>query len=259
MNLRTIFLMLWLCQFALPAQAACTLEPNANIVLLKLDDVTNVSAKWQKITDYLESNQIAASFGVIGDSLENDNPSYFSWLKKRVEVDVIELWNHGYHSNFAKNKATGILGEFDGTTADLQTQSLTKTQSLAKQKIGIALHGFGPHNSALDGNSYLQLDQLPEIQYVWFYVPKDQLIHQAFVFQRVANLEHPIFHPNAAAFMQDYLNRPKNLGYIAIQGHPNMWDDQDFENFVRIIDFLRSEKATFCKPSQVIANVRAGA
>ena len=243
------------------AFADCKLEPNANIVMLKLDDVTNdptgkqaagVPVKWQKVTDFLESNKIPASYGVIGGSLEADNPVYFTWLRKRVEIGDIELWNHGYLMAFTPNKESGELGEFNGRSPDKQAQSISQTQLLGEKRVGVTFHGFGPHASPVDQNTYPQLDAFPEIQYVWFYKPTDLGNHKPYVFQRVANLENPIFHPNFESFLSDYYKRPQSLGYIAIQGHPNMWDDKGYDDFLRIVRFLQDQGASFCRPSDVL-------
>ena len=263
MKIILLLILLGLSTICAPAKAGCQIAPNSNIVLLKLDDVTGdtsskqingISPKWQRVTDFLESNKIPASYGVIGESLEKQNPAFFSWLKKRVEIGDIELWNHGYINTFTQNTDTGELGEFNGRSAEKQAQSLSQTQLMGKQRIGITFHGFGPHNSAVDQNTYPQLDAVPEIQYVWFYKPTDIGIHSQFVFQRVANLENPIFHPNFESFLKDYNKRPQSLGYIAIQGHPNMWDNQAYSNFLQIVQFLQEQGASFCKPSDVINN-----
>jgi hypothetical protein len=242
-----------LVAFSAFANEYCVLKPQANIVLLKFDDMAGVTENWQKITDFLESNQIYASYGVIGDSLENDNPAYFAWLKERVHIGRIELWNHGYYRNFKTNQQLGVMGEFNGASAQAQAESIGNTQALANKKVGVNLRGFGPHNSAIDEKTYAEIAKFPEINYVWFYPPVGLANHSPFVFKRIANLEHPIFRPNFALFQNDYQKRPRELGYIALQGHPNMWKDKDFDEFIKIIHFLKNEKVQFCKPSQVLA------
>ncbi len=53
-------------------------------IILKLDDVIAgtdgqvISPRWQRVSDYLEGKGIKAAFGVIGFSLEGDNPEYFN-------------------------------------------------------------------------------------------------------------------------------------------------------------------------------------
>jgi len=74
-------------------------EPRKQVILLKLDDVVAghlsfagpVSTRWQRIADYLTANHIKGSFGIIGESLEKDNPAYFKWIKDIQQAGLIEF------------------------------------------------------------------------------------------------------------------------------------------------------------------------
>ena len=240
--------------------AACNSTTQDPVILLKLDDLVadssrniGVSQKWERVTTFLESNHIAASFGIIGESLEAENVAYFAWLKERNASGLIEFWNHGYRNRFKADKDRGELGEFNGTSAEAQAQSIEKTQQLAKQRIKVAVHGFGPHSSAVDGNTFTQLDRFPEIRYVWFYKPTDANPHRAIVIKRVVELEAPIFHPNFEIFMKTFANRDRSVGYVTLQGHPNEWDDAGFESFTRVVQWLQKQGAAFCLPSDVLS------
>lgn len=242
------------------ATAACNSTTQDPVIILKLDDLVaassgniGVSQKWERVTRFLESNHIAASFGIIGESLETENNAYFAWLKERNASGLIEFWNHGYRNRFKADKDRGEVGEFNGTTAEAQAQSIEKTQQLAKQRINVVLHGFGPHSSAVDGHTFAQLDRFPEIRYVWFYKPTDASPHRAIVIKRVAELEAPIFHPNFEAFLKTFANRDRSVGYVTLQGHPNEWDDAGFESFTRVVQWLQKQGAAFCLPSDILS------
>lgn len=259
MNFFLVIIFLVFSILPMSVQADCRVQPNANIVLLKLDDldgdfngVAGVSSRWEKVTFFLEKNNIPASYGVIGDSLEADNPQYFQWLKQRVKVGNIELWNHGYFGTFLKKTWIGVQGEFDGRAAEQQAESILRTQTLGEKRIGIKFQGFGPHNSGVDKLTYQQLDAFPELRYVWFYEAKDRLDRETYLIKRVVNLEFPIFRPHFNSFLEAYKRRPKELGYIALQGHPNMWNYYDYKQFVQIVRFLQAEKATFCRPMDLL-------
>ena len=69
-------------RFFVRADSISSAKPQ--IVLLKLDDVTGgrlgpvpVSDRWQRIADYLTSNHIKGSFGIICESLEQDESGLF--------------------------------------------------------------------------------------------------------------------------------------------------------------------------------------
>ncbi|MFZ6750068.1 DUF2334 domain-containing protein [Undibacterium sp. Ren11W] len=234
--------------------ARCESNAERLAILLKLDDVVadvsssaGVSKKWSEVVEFLELNHIPASYGIVGESLERENVAYFSWLKKRVSKGG-EFWNHGYRNRFTAYE-TGVISEFNGASAVDQEKALMKTQQLARQRLGIELKGFGPHASAVDTNTYIQLDKIPEIRYVWFYKPVDQRRHKAKLIQRILEIETPIFHPNFEVFSKNFDKRDRSLTYLALQAHPNEWDEQGFITFKKIIYWLNHEGATFCLPS----------
>lgn len=262
MKFMSFLLLYFVCTFS--AYAECANSDQKLVVLLKLDDLVadvnanksvGVSKKWEKVTDFLESNGVVASYGIIGESLEKENKAYFDWIKQHHNIGSIEFWNHGYFRHFRKNSEIFEVGEFNGTSAEKQFQSIHQTQVLAKAKLEISLKGFGPHSSAVDMNTFNQLDRFSEISYAWFYKPVDQIEHHQHIIQRVVELESPIFHPNFEVFSKTFANRNKALNYIAMQGHPNEWDDKGFDAFVRTVNWLQKQNVVFCKPSEFLQSV----
>jgi len=89
-------------------------DETPQVIILKLDDVTNhgangvspVSPRWRRVTDFRKKRNLKASFGIIGVSLEEDNQAYFDWIKTLHESSLIEFWNHGYRNR----KATDMKG-----------------------------------------------------------------------------------------------------------------------------------------------------
>src|SRR4051812_45601976 len=78
------------------------------IVMLKLDDLARqgkeptatVTARWQRVADYLEKEKIKASFGLLVASIDGDCPTFADWIKQRVATGMIEIWDHGYYTSF---------------------------------------------------------------------------------------------------------------------------------------------------------------
>lgn len=252
-------LLLLLLFYGIQSEASCSDASDPLIVLLKLDDVGGdpnpnnsygVSKNWKRVTEYIEKNQINASYGVIGDTLDFANIFYIKWLKDRVRAGYIEFWNHGYHSDHSKVSLVQGTQEFKGTSFEQQYQSIKNTQSLGKSLIGISFAGFGPHSSGVDHNTFSVIDFFEEIKYVWFYKPIDNKKHKQFIIEREVELENPIFRPNYQSFKSQFSSKVRRNKYLALQGHPNMWSEKDFEEFILIIDLLKSDKAIFCKPSQ---------
>ncbi len=225
------------------------------VIILKLDDVTShgahgdrpVSAQWQRVADFVEKSNLKASFGIIGFSLEQDNPTYFSWIKNLHQRGDIEFWNHGYRNRKAEDKR----GEFEDSY-DEQYAALAKTQKLAQQKLGIELKAFGPHWSGTTSDTAKALDRIPELT-MWFYGPKNS---SKLAFERVLTLENPIFDPNFDRFKARYEQVARNKKCLALQGHPNAWNDERWQGFVKIVDYLKAQGCVFMTPSQYFATVQ---
>ncbi len=226
------------------------------VIILKLDDVTAhgstakspVSPRWQRITDFFKESNIKASYGVIGFSLVEDNPAYFQWIKDLHESGLIEFWNHG----FRNRKASDRTGEFEGEFEE-QKAALEKTQRLAREKLGIELRAFGPHWSGTNEHTARALEGIPEIK-MWFYGPKDS---SKFVFPRLLVLENPIFVPDPARFKELYERVGRGKKCLALQGHPNAWDEKRWQGFVQIVEFLKSQGCAFMTPSEYLGQVSA--
>lgn len=222
------------------------------IIILKLDDVTwqggrgnlPVSPRWQRVTDFIVQNKLKAAYGIIGWSLEQDNPAYFAWIKDLHNKGTVEFWNHGHRNRKAEDKS----GEFEGSY-DEQKAALDKTQRLAKEKLGIELRAFGPHWSGTNRDTAKALEGIPEIK-MCFYDPKGA---KHFVFERVLVLENPTFVPDFGKFKQLYEKNAKDKPCLALQGHPNAWDDKRWEGFLKIIDFLKARGCVFMTPSEYLA------
>ena len=244
---------------------ACKPPPTrpALAVMLKLDDLVRhgqgpnatVSPRWQRMTEFLEREKIKASFGLLAESLEGDCPGYVGWIKQRVTGGWIELWHHGYYNKGLPEamKAGGRTGEYVGGTAADQAALFNKSLGLAKEKLGVDLVAFGPHGTAIDGATYEALEGIPQIRLVWFYGPPKGVRTSKVVVQRLMNLEKPLFVPNPSALQEDFEKKKATLPYIALQGHPNQWDDARFESFQKAVLFLRDQGCRFVTASEFLA------
>ena len=219
------------------------------VVVLKLDDVVAqpsanglpVSPRWERIKNFLEERHIRASFGIIGYSLEQENPAYFDWIKAIHKKDQIEFWHHGYRNR----QGSDPTGEFEDSF-ETQKQALERTQQLAKEKLGITFNVFGPHWSVTNQDTIKALESIPEIT-MWYYGPK---AYNQFAFERVMTLEDPVHVPDFVKFKATYEQKAKDKSVLALQGHPNSWDDTRWQNFVQIIDYLTAQGCVFMTPSE---------
>jgi hypothetical protein len=217
------------------------------IIILKADDFrisasSAVSPNWLRFIEFIARKKIKASLGLIGNSLPDKNPQYFDFVKELEESRRFELWNHGYeHIIGAKDSEGRVYREFMNTSYEYQVIHLVQTQNLAKEKLGLTLHTFGAPGNAIDENTRLALECVPEIK-VWFFgmdIPgKMNLI-------RRGEIEFPTHFPDFIRFTQAYDPVQPCQVY---QIHPNSWDENRFLEFSKIIDFLISEKSSFLNP-----------
>lgn len=243
--------------FSLFLLQSCDPNQYQKIVILKLDDVTAgdstdiVSARWQRVSDYIEKKQIKAGFGIIGFSLAKHNPAYFSWITERADRGFIEFWNHGYY-----NRTKGdTIGEFEGTY-EQQLKALHLTDSLAKANLGLQLNVWGPHWSSTNEDTDKALSQLPQIKMA-LGAPANPTQFKGYVVPHNLDMEYPVHKPNFEEFLKAYRGEWKDLDSFYIQGHPNSWDDESWINFVEIIEFLESENVKFVTPSELLEMLEA--
>jgi hypothetical protein len=217
------------------------------LIILKADDmafdsVNIISSRWRLFVDYIKSKNIIASLGIIGNSLEKGNDSYYSYLKSLADSGRFELWNHGYtHILNGVDKNGMKYEEFLKTSIEYQKEHLLKTQSLALEKLNIILHTFGAPGNAIDTTTTKAVDAFGEIK-VWFFGLSNS---DKFVLDRSIEIEYPTGNPDFNKF-QLYYNPLKT--YIVLQIHPNNWDEKKFSEFEKSIDFLIQKGVTFINP-----------
>lgn len=241
---------------AKPSKSSPSKPAKPQVILLKLDDVVAgkgheaVPPRWQRITDFIEQNNLKAGFGIIGWSLEADNPIYFNWLKEHQKKGAIEFWCHGYRERLASDKN----GEFEVGTAAEQQAIFEKCERLAKEKLGFTLPAFGPHWSGTTEATEQALQAVPEIKF-WLYSPAQPKFYKKFGVPRVMALENPTFVPDFAKFQATYERVAARQPVLVLQGHANQWDDTRWAGFLKIIDFLKSKGCVFMTPSEYMASV----
>lgn len=219
------------------------------LVLLKADDLvydnkTNISAKWVKFINLICKKKIKASIGLIANSIENGNSKYIDILKSLSHNNNFEIWNHGYDHTVQKVNENGVVyNEFKNSPYEYQLEHLRKAQDLVKEKIGYVMHTFGAPGNGIDNNTILALEQFEEIK-VWYFGIEGS---SKLVIKRNGEIEYPVLNPVFNDFVQKY--NPQ-LEYIALQIHPNAWDDKKFEEFNKITDYLINNKATFINPNE---------
>lgn len=240
------------------AWASFAADSKRQVILLKLDDVvarhtgkSPVSVRWQRVHDFLKTNHIKGSFGVITESLEKDDAAYFQWLKDVHAAGLIELWMHGYKMRGPKDQ-----GEFELGTAEEQRAILAKGERLAKGKLGFELPAFGPHWSGTTDATDEALEKVPEVK-IWLYGPAKPKFFKRLSIPRVMALENPTFVPDAEKFIAFYEKHAAQKEVLVLQGHPDQWTEERWAGFTKIIEFLKSKQVEFLTPSEYLRRVES--
>ncbi|MDQ8194682.1 DUF2334 domain-containing protein [Coraliomargarita sp. SDUM461004] len=231
----------------------------APMIVIKADDLlyrsdgTIFGSGWNRFIEIAAELDIKISVGIICKSLANGEPEYFDRIRALHNSGQIEFWNHGF--THARNKETGE-SEFSGPDFETQLDTIARGQALALEKLGFAFRAFGSPFNANDANTTRAMREHPEL-ISWLYGPKNaNLLPGQIILGRVVNLEHPVHHPNFEAFKRGFLKNP-NHPYYVLQAHPNSWDYVRFEEFEKIVNFLKERGAEFITPTELVRRLRA--
>lgn len=217
------------------------------LIILKADDLIYddkkiVSDNWRRFLHYAVSKKIKASIGLICRSLETEDDRFFGILQYLDRTGYIELWNHGYdHRLDAQHPNGELYDEYRNSSLEFQKEHLRKAQTLAEEKLNITLRTFGAPGNAIDSTTISALQTFDEIK-VWFFGLSGS---GKLVLGRGVDMEYPTGKPDYNSFVQNYDSSEE---YLVFQIHPNQWDDEQFEEFKRIIMYLKDQQSTFILP-----------
>jgi len=238
-------------------KAMMTTRSSPAKIIIKADDLRSrrgaIDPRWMRFIDFIKERKIKASIGVIGESLDGDFPEYFNAVKELHATGLFEFWNHGYDHREWKEGGKRML-EFQGSTYEYQKQHLTRTNQLAREKLGFPLVTFGASFAVHDQNTVRALQEDPDIK-IWLYgkpVKSDDPAAGKIVLDRRwdVTIEQPLFVPNSQKFIEGFTKHP-DVDYFVIQGHPWRWDDAGFAEFTKIVEYALQNGAEFVTPSEL--------
>jgi peptidoglycan/xylan/chitin deacetylase (PgdA/CDA1 family) len=216
-------------------------------IVIKLDDFGSargkIHEKWLKVAEFAKSRNIKVTFGIVGTRMTEDAPEFVQWTKDQHAAGRIEFWHHGW--DHAERTADGKrIMEFSGESYEHQKQHMTDLNKLAKEKLGFAFVSFGAPFNATDANTVKVLAEDPDIK-VWMYGdPENPAGKKVLERSYAVSIENPTMIPNYGAFLEGYAHS-RGAEYFVMQGHPAAWNDERWDQFVKIVDFLISQKAEF--------------
>lgn len=126
---------------------------------------------------------------------------------------------------------------------------MTDANTLAKEKLGFAFVSFCAPFNGIDANTAKVLSEDPDIK-VWMYGdPRNTGGKKVLERSAAVGIENPTMSPNYSAFLEGYAHS-RGAEYFVLQGHPASWNDEGWNQFAKIVDFLISQKAEFVFPSE---------
>ncbi|CAN5496860.1 hypothetical protein BH09VER1_BH09VER1_42980 [soil metagenome] len=222
-------------------------------IVLKLDDFGashgGVHNKWLKVAEFAKARKIKITFGIIANRMTEECPEFVKWTKAEHDAGRIEFWLHGWDHGERKEGTKRIM-EFSGESLHYQKKHLADANALAREKLGFSFVSFGAPFNGTDENTVRALDEDPDIK-VWIYGDPDHPGGKT-VLERCGSvsIESPTLIPNYGDFLEGYAHN-RGAKYFVMQGHPAGWNDERWEQFVKIVDFLIAQKAEFVFASEL--------
>ena len=234
--------------------------PKRPNVLLKFDDFSRKTRRWNDIFRLLKKYNIKASFGVIGLGMENLSPRNINWIKKLNKSGRVQFFNHGYTHSWKKDF------EFENKSIEEQSLTLKKTQKVFFDKTGIIMTCFGAPCNKRDKNTYNALLDNPDIK-TWFVensnikyklgiciLPLNSVLKEPS--ENTASLE---FHGDdffSVSLQRTKEEYDKNMDeqILVLQGHPMLWSDESLKQFVLTVKYLKRLGCKFILPDDILNN-----
>ena len=229
--------------FALLVSVEVAAAESPKVVIWKFDDVragekARLLPGFKKVSDWAVKNKTVISMGVICDSLATPNADDVAWIKKNAIENggCIEFWLHGWDHKKIK-KADGTDGsEFNGSDLETQKKHFKDACDIFNKNTQLTFNTFGAPYNQNDENTSAAMDVCPELQN-WFFGPKDK---KRIILGRSINMEVATGKVSYDKFMQAYKAKTP-ISPLILQGHVGQWDDQSYNDFVKIADFLSKE------------------
>jgi peptidoglycan/xylan/chitin deacetylase (PgdA/CDA1 family) len=236
-------------------------ENDLPTIIISTDDLVEntkstlpVSNRFIRFVDIIETNNIKASIGIICKSLARADQEYFNWINAVYRRGHIEFWMHGY--DHKKWEADGMTYyEFQNTALWYQKSHMEKALEIAKETLTLTLVAFKSPFGRTDENTIRAFEKMPEIK-IWIYGPPKAKFNNGIKLLRgPVKLERSVGNPDFDEFKAKY-ERNLGLDYIVLSGHPRCWDDHDFNEFERTINYLREKGSIFMTPTEYYYSIQ---
>lgn len=222
-------------------------------IILKLDDLgsKNGQVSAPAALKYLKDRKIKASLGVIANRLdESAKEAYQQYLTATNDKGekLIEIWNHGFdHSN---NIAPGDYQEFKGTPYSFQSKHLDDAHNLVEERLALKMQSFGSPFNASDTSTVRALQANGNYK-VFMFSGSAEKIDNILTLNNRVNMEITTGKVDFENFLLQYQKyKDTYKDYMVLQGHPNIWDEENLAQFDRVINYLIAQNCEFVLPME---------
>lgn len=230
------------------------------VVIIKADDLGNMTSNWERFIQNVEDNNICASIGIISSQV-TDRKSIID-IKEVAEhkqsngFPIIEFWNHGF-DHFGNNSMT----EFWGTSKEYQIEHIKKAQEFIFDSLDIQCTTFSSPFNRTSAETYEALNIFPEIKIIMTHRKSEIFEKNSWIEVKRKHGKMNVSKLRLQVQFQSVYDVPfseikKNInkipldGYLVVQIHPNAWDESDFSTFQEMIDFFKKKQVQFMTPQQ---------
>lgn len=220
------------------------------IIILKMDDLEYKSPEfaqnWERYVDTIRSYEINSGLGIIIDQIANSPQTFRDSLSSWDANAQFEVWHHGWdHTKMNLPPDSANQGEFKGTPYEYQKSHLEQGSTTAREELGIEMHSFGaPYNKT--DEVFTRVISESETIKVWMYCDDPSYSGMCLARGESNKLESKTGVVSFDSFLLGY-NANTNP-YLVLQGHPGKWDDNSFEEFEKVINFLKKQNHKFMLP-----------
>ncbi|MGE9293185.1 MAG: DUF2334 domain-containing protein [Puniceicoccales bacterium] len=228
------------------------------IAVIKADDLRVPNEKWQRFVQIAEDKDIKVSIGIIAYGFPEKDTEAVQWVRDLQQSGRVEFWNHGWDHNIWKDENGGKVTEFSKSGLGHQKGNLEKAQKKIERIVGERPTIFGAPFNAMDLDTLRALEDHSEFKGIFLYHNKEPLKSHpvdelCMLYMNLPGEGDGTGKPNFDKFRAKYESRKNEITFAALQFHPPYFSPQGFEEFTKIIDFLKAEGWSIMLPSEYIA------
>lgn len=227
------------------------------IIIIKADDLTDITANWNRFFTMSRDKGVKVSAGIICNSLEGDKKAYIDWLKDLQSTGWVEFWNHGWNHRRLKTDEGREISEFGGSGYEHQKKHYHDARMIMKDMLGLNPIAFGTPYNAKDADTVTVMNEDNALR-MFFCVNVEGLSRNVVIAKMNLNGEHDgTGKPNFEKFKAHYAEK-KEETFAALQFHPNSFGEEHFDAYAKILDVLIADGWTFLLPTEYVAIVDHG-